>query len=69
MFSLLTIHRQNEDGTIDGAWLQDVVGTLEEARQRAQSTSAVNSGMPIAVVKAVGWCSPCDLFYAQTRLA
>lgn len=69
MFSLLTIHRTHADGTIDGAWLQDVVGTLGEAHQRAQSTSAVNSGMPISVVKAVGWCSPGDLFYAQTRVA
>lgn len=66
MFSLLPIHRTHADGTIDGAWLQDVVGTLEEARQRALKTS--NSGMPIAVVKPVGWCSPGDLFYSQSQL-
>lgn len=69
MFSLLTVHQTHADGTIDGAWLQDVVGTLETARQRAQETSNLNSGMPVAVVKAVGWCSPGDIFHAQPRLA
>jgi hypothetical protein len=69
VFSLLTVHRTNADGTIDGAWLQDVVGTPETARERALKTSALNSGMPVAIVKAVGWCSPGDIFYAQKEVA
>lgn len=68
-YSLLTVHRTNDDGTIDGGWLQDHVGTLRSARQRAAETSAANSGMPIAVVAAVGFCGPAEVFTAQRRLA
>lgn len=68
-YSLLTVHRTNPDGTIDGAWLQDHVGSLRTARARAGATSARNSGTPIAVVKVVGWCSTGEIFHSQQRLA
>ena len=68
-FSLVTVHRTNPDGTIDGAWLQDHVGTLDSAKQRALDTSAQNSNTPIAVVSSVGWCGPAEVFYNMTRLA
>lgn len=68
-YSLLTVHRTNEDGTIDGAWLQDHVGDLTTARERADTTSALNSDTPIAVVAMVGWCGPGEVFYNRPRLA
>ena len=68
-FSLLTIHRTNTDGSVDGAWLQDHVGDLKSARARADATSAINSGTPIAVVGSVGFCGPADVFHNRPRLA
>jgi hypothetical protein len=69
IYSLLTVHRTNPDGTVDGGWLQDHSGTRLSAKARAEKTSVRNSGMDIAVVASVGWCGPGDLFYNQTRVA
>jgi hypothetical protein len=69
-YSLLTIHRTNADGTIDGAWLQDHIGTVESARSRADTTEAVNShAISVAVVPAVGFCGPAEVFHSQQRVA
>lgn len=69
-YSLLTIHRTNADGTIDGAWLQDHIGTLATARARADATETANHhGITVAVVPSVGFCGPADVFGSQSRLA
>lgn len=69
-YSLLTVHHTNEDGTIDGAWLQDHIGTVASARARADATEATNSrSITVAVVRAVGFCGPADVFNSQPRLA
>lgn len=68
-YTLLTVHRTNADGTVDGGWVQDHVGTLASARAKADATSALNSGMTIAVVGAVGFCGPADVFHSRRRLA
>lgn len=67
-YSLLTVHRTHEDGTIDGAWLQDHTGDLRSATARADRTSDLNSGMPIAVVPAVSFCGPGEVFHFQKQL-
>jgi len=67
-FSLLSVHRTHPDGKIDGAWMQDHIGTLESARKRADDTSALNSNMDIAVVPVVSFCGPGEVFHAVERL-
>lgn len=48
-YSLFSVQRRNKDGTISGAWIQDCVGTLDDAVLRASRTSHVNSGVAIAL--------------------
>lgn len=48
-FSLVRAYKTHADGTVDGYWVQDCVGTLEEAWARA--ATATGSGMPVVVVE------------------
>lgn len=68
-YSLITVHHTNADGTVDGGWLQDHIGTLATARKRADDTETVNHGISIAVVPQVGFCGPAEIFHSQQRLA
>ena len=53
IYSLITITKENKDGTIEGFWIQDCIGSLDKAIGRAVTTSMANSGSHIAVVPAV----------------
>ena len=59
-YTILTVRRIHENGMIDGGWLQDHIGTLETAKQRADATSALNSNTDIAVVEGVSFGGPCE---------
>lgn len=68
-YSLLVVHNKNIDGTVDGSWLQDSVGDLAKARKKAIDTMKVNSRkIQIAVVKDVGFCGPCEMFFNKNNL-
>ena len=67
--SILTIYRTHPDGTVDGGWVQDRTGSLASALQLAAETSAVNSGMALAVVPHVGFAQPGDCFTNPRCLA
>lgn len=50
-FSLIQICEKNDDGTVNGWWMQDHHGTLETAIERARATEAVNGArlsIPVA---------------------
>ena len=51
-FSLLTVSKE-KDGIVEGYWIQDHIGTLETATERAKSTSELNRGQNIAVVDGI----------------
>lgn len=53
-FSLLNVYRTNADGTVDGYWIQDHIGTIETAKEMARKTEAANSNkIQVAVVQQV----------------
>ena len=69
-FSLLTIHRINADGTVDGSWIQDHIGTAETAWAFADATSKVNRDIPIAVIPGLGgFLCPGSVFYRQPTIS
>lgn len=59
-FSIVLVSKDHGDGTIDGSWVQDVVGAdLEDAIQRAKDTEAANGNkQDYAVVKQLAGGSP-----------
>lgn len=58
-FSLINVMKEHEDGSIDGYWIQDCIGSLEEAIKRAVTTNMANSNrLCIAVVSAVNSTVP-----------
>ena len=42
-YKLLNLNSINEDGTVNGTWIQDHIGTLETAKRVAEETMAANS--------------------------
>lgn len=52
-YSLINVFRER-DGFVDGNWIQDFVGTLEEATQCARDTEKANGGrISVAVVEGI----------------
>lgn len=68
--SLINIYKQTGN-TVDGRWLQDCIGTLEEARARADATESVNGNrISVAVVDALNSLTPDYEYHTGlTRLA
>lgn len=59
-FSLVNVSNDNGE-VVDGVWMQNHVGSLESATQRARDTEAVNSshgGITVAVVDDLGYALP-----------
>jgi hypothetical protein len=57
-YSLIQVSSRN-NGLINGVWLQDCTGSLEEAFQRAKDTEKANSNrIEVAVVESVLGGSP-----------
>ena len=58
-YSLLTVRSINADGTVNGYWLQNKIGTLEYATEAAIATEKVNSNsITVAVVEEItGGCT------------
>lgn len=50
-YSLINVHKEH-DGLVDGTWLQDCIGTLNDAIKSARATERVNhSRITVAVVE------------------
>lgn len=66
-FSLVCVDRE-KDGFVDGAWMQDFTGTLEEASQWARETERANSNrISVAVVEDM-YYTPFSNVYGVKRL-
>ena len=58
-YSLINIYNVQENGRIDGVWMQDFIGSFEEAVQCARETEAANSyKISIAVVGKLNCSTP-----------
>ena len=68
-FSLINVVRE-ENGLVDGVWIQNYTGTLEEAAQWARDTEKANSNrITVAVVEQyVYGCPDYSLVTKQRRL-
>ena len=68
--SLIVIDKVNEDGTVNGTWLQDSTGSLVNAIKKARDTEAVNSNkIKIAVTESFLYGSPnYSMRFGLTRL-
>lgn len=50
-YSLINVHRER-GGLVDGVWLQDCIGTLDDAARTARATEQVNHNrITVAVVE------------------
>ena len=68
-YSLIVVF-QNHGKTVDGNWIQDVTGTLEEASEKAKRIEAANSNrISVAVVDAVNSTTPMLQFWTGLKLA
>lgn len=57
-FSLINVEKE-ENGIIEGVWLQDHTGTLKTAIENAIATEKANNDrLDIAVVEALGFTEP-----------
>lgn len=68
-FSLMSVFKKNSDGTIQGNWIQDHIGTLETAIETAKATEATNGNkIDVAVVDSKGWRGTGEHLDFQKRL-
>jgi hypothetical protein len=57
-YSLVSVSRE-ENGLVDGVWVQDCTGTLDEAIKRARDTEKANSNrISVAVVESLNGSTP-----------
>lgn len=69
-FSLLNVHTVNLDGTVNGTWLQDHVGTRETAVARARRTEQANSHrIKVTVVEAIRHPTPALEYWTNRQPA
>lgn len=70
MFSLLNVCAKNPDGTVDGYWIQDHVGSREEALKKAARTETANSNkINVAVIEPINHPTPMLEYWTNRRLA
>lgn len=68
-FSLIQIYKTNPDGTINGVWLQNHIGTIETAKQRALATEKANSNIfEVGVVEELSYTPDYSIRYSLKRL-
>lgn len=64
-YSLINVS-QNHGNTVDGNWIQDITGTLEEAVQLAREIEKVNGNkISVAVVDQVNSTVPMLQFWTN----
>lgn len=63
-FSLISVTSENKDNTVNGYWVQNHIGTLQTAQQRARETEAANSNaITICIVDEVNTTTPMLMFF------
>lgn len=69
-FSLLNVTATHPDGSVDGYWIQNHVGTYQSALATAEKTRAANSGrIMVAVVEGITHTTPMLEFWTNQRRA
>ena len=66
-YSLIAVTETNPDNTINGYWVQDKIGTLKQAKERAAATSKLNANQDIAIVQAVTETNPLLGFFTNLK--
>ena len=66
-FALVNVYYE-QDGLVDGAWIQNFTGTLEEAVHWARETEKANSGRITVAVIEDGYYTPFQNIYGAKRL-
>lgn len=57
-YSLINVCKKH-DNKVDGYWIQDCYGSIEEAKERAKNTNAVNGNrLDIAITQRVNTTIP-----------
>lgn len=57
-FSLINVHEE-QDGKIAGSWIQNVIGTIDDARKAAVDVARVNGNkIKVAVVDEIPSSNP-----------
>jgi len=57
--SLIIVMKEHPNGTVDGYWIQDHIGTVKEATMRAKAVNEVNSNqLNIAITEKVNSTTP-----------
>jgi hypothetical protein len=63
-FSILSVRGWNGDGTVDGFWVQDKVGTLDEAWERANDYT-ISERNEYVVVGSLGSTTPALSYWQK----
>lgn len=67
-FSLINVTSVNAKGEVSGYWVQDHIGTLQSAQQRARDTEAVNgNAITICIVEEVNTTTPMLEFFRDLK--
>ena len=70
-FSLINVSSRDAEGLVTGNWIQDVIGTIDDAYNRARSTEEANGNkISVAVVKGLPGTNPMlhGPFFKQMEL-
>ena len=69
IFTLLNVQKTEDDRTVSGSFIQDHIGTLESAIQRAKDIEAVNSNkIDVAVIEDTCSNDPLATYFSMRRL-
>ena len=69
IFSLLNVTETNPDGTVNGYWLQDHIGSFQGAAEKANRTAEANSNrIEVAVIERIPGVAALGFWTAQRVL-
>ena len=58
-YSLINVSKEHSGGYVDGYWIQDCIGDINDAIERAKSTNKVNGNtLNIAIVSKLNSTTP-----------
>ena len=66
-FSLINVTSENDKG-VSGSWVQDHIGTLETAQQRARQVEAANNNqITVCITEPVPGVNPALAFFQDLK--
>jgi hypothetical protein len=68
IYSLINVSKEHSGGYVDGYWIQDCIGDLNDAIERAKSTNEVNDNMlNIAIVSKLNSTTPLLNYWTNLK--